>query len=841
MSLFRTREWWRIECSGGEEVFDGQSLLVVPLFGDDRKDIIVVSSHSGFLRLYSPSSKWDEEKINPTGYQLTDLIIESRIADCIIDVKAGRFVSGSQDLRLGILTPSKLLVYAVTFTPGSTEHGDRCILEVVYSHELPRFPASLTAGAFGGARGRDFFSVQCLDGTMLFYEQETHTFQQVLKDRLLPEQVAYVPRNDVFITSSPGWILECYRYQNMAEFSRRKEERKHLIETDKKDNDSDKWLEPDWTYNLGEAILGIQTVTLSSFEVGIIVLGERNLYCFRDNCTAVKYTKKLDYCPVCFHAYVIEPDGKLMVLVVADTDTLLVYEGATLKWSAQLPFTPVAIVRAQFQNLEGVIVILSEEGRLEACYLGAEPSLFVAPPINSRKFDIKAAQQELLELRKLSKKTAADKMTKAVMESEIVIKTTTEVSKDPPYDTNPENADSYAFTSPSCKMNIELSSYSIIRDVEVNLSVLKPLVVTEDYYSFPSLRDRQQIQVRVEVIGTETILSSELRLTMSYETEKGDLKVVDKIIQLPLRILLRVCSPESTAAFTTTFKTSSSLVNFSQLFPELLIDYSQKQSSSSSNALGLRHINSGHVVTIVLGTSTNRYRVQSNDALAMTLIVQQLLTRLCSRLNTNSAGSVVANITQNHLQLVQGNIEAHFKTRQQVQLILSELALMTSQLRNIEKRVLQSMREKNSRSLASSGLSILLESTYQLLLEQLDKLDSAQMELQHAAHKLHGSLKLVLMLIKSNVQEDKYRLIESAIGFEPQPRDNIDWEEIADVTLAALLRGISKKSEHESSVKQLSWNEFKTTRDLTKLKKRIVHAVDRFNKPSDNAVLQEDE
>lgn len=38
-----------------------------------------------------------------------------------------------------------------------------------------------------------------------------------------------------------------------------------------------------------------------------------------------------------------------MVLVVADTDTLLVYEGTTLKWSAQLPFTPVAIARAHFQ------------------------------------------------------------------------------------------------------------------------------------------------------------------------------------------------------------------------------------------------------------------------------------------------------------------------------------------------------------------------------------------------------------------------------------------------------------------------------------------------------------
>ncbi|XP_057336127.1 protein PTHB1 isoform X1 [Microplitis mediator] len=853
MSLFRTREWWRTECGGGQEIFDGKNLLVVPLFGEDKKDIIVVSSHSGFLRLYSPSSKWDDENVNPTGYQLTDLIIESRVADCIVDVKAGKFVSGSQDLRLGILTPSKLLVYAVTFSPGSTEHGDRCILEVVYEHELPRFPASLIAGPFGGARGRDFFCVQCLDGTMLFYEQEIHTFHQVLKDRLLPEQVAYVPRNDVFITSSPGWLLECYRYQNIAEFGRLEEERKNRMEingkasSDNGDNDNSiKWLEPDWTYNLGEAILGIQTVTLSSFEVGIIVLGERNLYCFRDNCTSVKYAKKLDYSPVCFHAYVIEPDGKLMVLVVADTDTLLVYEGATLKWSAQLPFTPVAIVRAHFQHLEGVLVILSEEGRIEACYLGAEPSLFVAPPLHSRGFDSKAAQKELMELRKLSKKASSDNMTKAVMESEITIKSTIDVTKDPQLNTDGEIKDySSMVTSPSCKINIELSSYTIIKDVEVNLQVVKPLLVNEDFYSFPSLRDRQQISVTVNINGRETVLSSDLRLTASYETDKGDLRVIEKIIQLPLRMFVRICPPENATTFSATFKSSNPLLNFSQLFPELLVDYSQRQSSSStSNALGLRHINSGRVVTIVLGTNTNRYRVQSNDALSMTLIIQQLLSRLSSRLNPNpTPGNIVASISQNNLQLVQGHIESHFVARQQVHQISSEIALLTTQLRNIEKRILQSMRERNSRSLTSTGLSILLESTYQLMFTQFNQLESAQMELHRAAHELYGSLRLVLLLSRTNItDDDKYGLLEAAIGFEPQPRDSIDWEEIAEVTLAALLRGTSRKSEHESSVRQVSWNEFKTTRDLAKLKKRFIHAVDRLSKPSDdNSVLQEDE
>lgn len=117
-----------------------------------------------------------------------------------------------------------------------------------------------------------------------------------------------------------------------------------------------------------------------------------------------------------------EPDGKLMVLVIADTGTLMIYEGTTLKWSAQLPFTPVTVARAQlrvsgveierereigeilaranfFQHLEGAVVALSADGRLEACYLGSEPSLFVAPPLHPRGYDYTAAERELSKLR----------------------------------------------------------------------------------------------------------------------------------------------------------------------------------------------------------------------------------------------------------------------------------------------------------------------------------------------------------------------------------------------------------------------------------------------------------
>lgn len=64
-------------------------------------------------------------------------------------------------------------------------------------------------------------------------------------------------------------------------------------------------VEPDWSCNIGEAILDIQPVTLSSFEVGIVALGEKHLYCLTDNCSSVKYAKRLEYKPLCFRAYVI--------------------------------------------------------------------------------------------------------------------------------------------------------------------------------------------------------------------------------------------------------------------------------------------------------------------------------------------------------------------------------------------------------------------------------------------------------------------------------------------------------------------------------------------------------
>jgi len=52
-----------------------------------------------------------------------------------------------------------------------------------------------------------------------------------------------------------------------------------------------------------------------------------------------------------------------MVLVVTDTNTLLVYERTRLLWSAQLVFTPVCVRRATFE-----VVKSSQEKMVCALY-----------------------------------------------------------------------------------------------------------------------------------------------------------------------------------------------------------------------------------------------------------------------------------------------------------------------------------------------------------------------------------------------------------------------------------------------------------------------------------------
>lgn len=92
-----------------------------------------------------------------------------------------------------------------------------------------------------------------------------------------------------------------------------------------------------------------------------------------------------------------------MFLVVAETSTLLLYQGTTLKWSAKLNFVPISIARAFFNEINGALVILSEDGYMQFAYLGTEPNLFSAPPLKNQEIDFDKVEDELATLNTIIK------------------------------------------------------------------------------------------------------------------------------------------------------------------------------------------------------------------------------------------------------------------------------------------------------------------------------------------------------------------------------------------------------------------------------------------------------
>lgn len=63
-----------------------------------------------------------------------------------------------------------------------------------------------------------------------------------------------------------------------------------------------------------------------------------------------------------FHSFV-DGKNKIMTLLVAESGILLIYEETTLRWSAKLPFIPVAITKADLKvNIKQIVlwVIMGE-------------------------------------------------------------------------------------------------------------------------------------------------------------------------------------------------------------------------------------------------------------------------------------------------------------------------------------------------------------------------------------------------------------------------------------------------------------------------------------------------
>ncbi|KAG5900310.1 hypothetical protein JTB14_026318 [Gonioctena quinquepunctata] len=723
------------------------------------------------------------------------------------DFQRSKHFRGSQNVQLAVLHPKFLSVFNFKVKEGVAEHGTQHILERVYDHQV-RTSASITIGPFGGTQNRDFICVQSLDGMLSFFEQENFNFSCYLPDCLLPSPISYVTRTDSFVTGDANWQISAYKYNYLSENGQKSV--KNAGDTTK--------LTYDWCYNLGETIIDISVIEDAvNKQSSIMILGEKNLFCLNDR-GRIKFMKRLEYSPICFDIYLV--GDNILSLVVSETNTLLIYQNTTLKWSSKLHFLPICIRRAFFQNIQGALVLLSEEGKVECAYLGMEPSLFVSPPLTTKEIDFEKVEEELVGMNEIIKNSYGNdiKLTNQNTEKEISINI--HVSSE----LIPCTFESKLDDPQMCAITIDILPQILFEEVQITVAVLPPIKVHPRAQFFSNISQKSSFTCYAYLFDDSEIPSLNVDVVATVITNLGIPRSISKSGFLPLELAAESGEPKEDSVHKIILGINQTPVPITRLFPEFVVNTT---SSHNANAVSFKSISKrGNTVTILQAKSSEKYRVQSDSLASLSVVIEQLIFRLTRHYSNTNDFKVfcVSALPSNELV---SYVDGHFRKRRRVEELEENLCQLSSQFRIIQKRLMAKFKMKNPSPL--TNLEILLEDTHSDTVDTTGKLESATSELSRAQTNLSCCLKLLVNLIKGMDLNMKLKeTLESVFCPSVQDLESQNWENVLDSSLCYLLRTSLAKSEKDKM--RMAQANFEEVTDTSKLMKHIVQVLERVSK-----------
>ncbi|XP_076593229.1 protein PTHB1 isoform X1 [Chaetodon auriga] len=825
MSLFKARDWWSAALGEGEE-FDQGCLCVGDVDNSGTgQDKVVVGSYMGMLRIFSPHASKSSEGV-PVEAQL----LEVQLHNAIIQVEVGKFVSCSELLHLAVLHPRKLSVYSVSGTAGNVEHGDQYQLKLVYEHNLQRTACNMTYGTFGGVTGHHSLCIQSMDGMLMFFEQDSYSFGRFLPGFLLPGPLVYNPRTDSFLTVSSARQLESYKYETLAVAT----EAESRQDPDLPLKTGGKRLTPDWTFVLGEQALDLSVPSFSHSSSSIFVLGERNLYCLRDN-GQIRFMKKLEFNPSCFLPYASVTDGTTNLLLGNHTNMLLVYQDVTLKWAAQLPFAPVAVRVASFPELKGVVVSLSSDGHLLCSYLGTDPSFFSTPKVDAREADYEQVDAEMKKLQRFIREATRtqDILPKTDTEEDLIV--TASVSSSMDSQSQALMQDINGLPVPSVTVQVKVKASCVVQSSKLTVGIQPPLSVTQDQFVLEPMGVGSSTVVAFSAFLNGRYPPADLTgdITVSYSSPtelnpKGVPRVLQSRFSLPLALVCVPSPPAKTTKFKITVDTNQAPVDLSAIFPE----FSAKSEDKDGNSLAFQFL-SGAKVTVLASKTSQRYRVQSDSFEDMWLVVKELVQRFdrhFSKLGVKDFKKSFSGPLP--LQEYFLSVDHHFQLRvsaQQYQDLLSERAV---QFRAIQRRLLTRFKDKTPAPL--QNLDTLLDATYSQVMALAEAAEENRALLEEAFVRLRSATHLLVLLLSlwQGLTPDQTAILEATLLPLLQDTPQLGWEESCDAAVSHLLRSCLSRSpkDQATSLAQAGGPVLGLPSDTARLKKHITLMCDRIGK-----------
>eukprot|EP00397_Hematodinium_sp_SG-2012_P011945 GEMP01012097.1.p1 GENE.GEMP01012097.1~~GEMP01012097.1.p1 ORF type:complete len:826 (+),score=167.44 GEMP01012097.1:49-2526(+) len=808
MSLFQARCYWNAS-PGSDEDADAGCLCVANIDNESSNAMkIITAGHSGILRIYKP---------NKREYKIEDLVLEMDMDAPIIQIAAGLFVNGSWQQHLAILHPNKLCVYAVAC---NNYQQSLYAASLCYFHALRRPPYSMCHGPFGGGAGAgDYFCVQSLDGVLSFFEQESYAFSRQLPNFLIPGVLTYCPKLELFLHGSSEMTLDAYRYSKLSSAA---------------DNTGDagervggKKVAVDWCYNLGEHAIHIEVVKNRSGSGGtyeICVVGEFSLFFIKETGSLRTMKRLVEDIAV---ARCFTTDDYSNILIATHTGHLLVYKEMQLIWCAHLQSTgiPVDIAVAEMCGIKGMITTLEQNGRVQVSYLGTDPPSGMLVNTEMKELDYEMMENEHQELLRAIRQCHLEGRSEPKEKLEITLAG------------YPDSFDRLEFGDfegdvihqDGVPLQVSLTfCLHASGGCATNLTVTVRCRASCFLSSIDSGVDIAEVDPSSPTSFSVTfwmrpgIMCSSLDATMavSFFSPSEEPRCATIPFRLPIWFVARAIPPVKNANFKLHFDTSTD-ISLSSLFADLINrENTPPQVSATANILSVQYLSGNTPVTVLFLKSAQRLSIQGGEFSSLWLLCDELKLRL------QAFNEKVVLTFQDSLPLQDffSLVDDNFTLRRHIEILKRDLEDRMAQYRVVQKRLLVRYKDRNPPPMCS--LDVLLQLTFENLVQLLGSLGEAEKARELVACHLSAAIELMLFLMNSRFGFDEENAQILRLHFSPEV--DLGWEENVCAALTELLRTRLARSAQEPDPSGKPNAALDGPVDTARFKRQLTEVIDRL-------------
>lgn len=358
-----------------------------------------------------------------------------------------------------------------------------------------------------------------------------------------------------------------------------------------------------------------------------------------------------------------------MTTIVSESGSLLIYESMNVVWAAQLTNIPVAIQRANLQDLPGGVVTLSEDGFLSIGYFGSDPQMFQVPPLKIKELDYEKNQRELEELEDQIRKSVD--ITDTALENASIerdcfitvnVNEKLENSIFSSYEINGLNEN-----PKMASLNINLKYNAAFEQVQISIATDFPIFCSESRFTYDNVESNssEKISCWIYINGNYDPIELKVTVLVSCTNRQSILRVIEKTATLPMNLIWRQANPQKEATLKITMNIEN-IDELSKIFPEFNYE-------SNSHAIGISSNYTNSIVTIVKAKNTSRFRIQSESVSGLAAILSILIERIKSakiKVSLNSKDTnQIKTIPTMPIDIVQKLIDEHYAAHKTVKRI----------------------------------------------------------------------------------------------------------------------------------------------------------------------------